>query len=91
MILATDKVRVIPQFDELGQRAVWRRARNHKPFFAHLVAIFHVELVTVPVAFEHLVTAINCLRQCACCNFRRPRAEPHACAFVAHAVLFFEQ
>ena len=54
VILASQKIGVISQLDQLGERAIGRSAGNFEAFLAHLVAIFHVELITMPMALRAL-------------------------------------
>jgi len=57
----------------------------------HLIAIFHVELVSVAVPLHHFGTIVNFFREGAFGDFRRPRAQAHAGAHVLDASLFFQQ
>ena len=91
VILASQKIGVISQLNQLGERAVGRSAGNFEAFLAHLVTIFHVELITMPMALEHFVAPINLLRETAVLNFCRPGSEPHTGAFVPDLALFLEQ
>jgi len=45
----------------------------------------------VPVPFHHFIAAVDFFCKSSLCNFRRPRAESHACTLVVHAALFFQQ
>jgi hypothetical protein len=91
VILASQKIGVISQLDQLGERAIGRSAGNFEAFVAHLVTIFHIKLITMPMALEHFVAPINFLRETAVLNFCRPGPEPHTGAFVPDLALFFEQ
>ena len=62
-----------------------------KPFSVHLVAVFHVELVAVPMPLEHFAVLVNFFGERALHDLRRPRAEPHAAAFFSDLALFIEQ
>src|SRR5437588_10301241 len=90
VILASQKIGMISQLDQLGERAIGRGAGNFEALLAHLVTIFHVELITMPMALEHFVAPINLLRESAVLNFCRPGSEPHTGAFVPDLALFFE-
>src|SRR3982074_295221 len=74
MVLASDEIRVITQFDQLGQRAVWRRTGNLEPLFSHLLPVFHVELVAVPMPLKHFVLTVNFFRQRSFRDLGRPSA-----------------
>src|SRR5438270_1253566 len=91
VILASQKIGVIAQLDQLGERAIGRSAGNFEAFLAHSVAIFHVELITMSMALEHFVAPINLLRESTMLNFCRPGSEPHTGALVPDLALFFEQ
>src|SRR6267154_6859437 len=91
VILASQKIGMISQLNQLGERAIGRSAGDFEAFLAHLVTIFHVELVTMPMAFEHFVAPINLLRETAVLKFCRPGPEPHTGAFVPDLALFLEQ
>src|SRR6267142_6992380 len=91
VILASQKIGMISQLNQLGERAIGRSAGDFEAFLAHLVTIFHVELVAMPLAFEHFVAPINLLRETAVLKFCRPGSEPHTGAFVPDLALFFEQ
>jgi hypothetical protein len=56
-----------------------------------MIAIFHVELVSVAVPLRHLGVAIDSFSQRAFDNLCWPRAQPHACTFVTHAALLLQQ
>src|ERR1043166_3963935 len=81
VILAADKIRLIPKLDQLGERSVGRCSRNHESFFVHSIAILHVELVPMAVAFHYVVRAVDFFCQRSFRDLRRPRSEAHAPAF----------
>ena len=91
MILAGEEVRVIPQFNQLRERTVGRCSRDSKSLFGHAVAVFHIEFVAVPMPLHYFVASVDFFRQRAEHNFRWPRAESHAPAFITYATLFFEK
>src|SRR5205809_1804449 len=91
MILAGEKIGVVAQLHQLGERAIGRGTGNLETFLAHPISIFHVEFITMPMAFEHFVTAVNFLGERALLNLSRPRAQAHARTFVAHSALVSEQ
>src|SRR5438105_12615802 len=82
---------MISQLDQLGERAIGRGARNFEALLAHLIAIFHVELITMPMALEHFVTSVNFFSESTVLNFGWPRSQAHARAFVGHVALLIEQ
>src|SRR5438552_17059231 len=59
VISAADEIRMIPKLNQFRQRAIRRRSGNDEAFFVHPVAIFHVELVTVPLPLHHFVLAAD--------------------------------
>src|SRR5438046_3344463 len=59
VILAADEIRMIPKLNQFRQRAIRRRSGNDEAFFVHTVAIFHVELVTVPVPLHQFGLAVD--------------------------------
>src|SRR6478672_3414583 len=77
VILASQKIGMISQLNQLGERAIGRSAGDFEAFLAHLVTIFHIKLITMPMALEHFVAPINLLRESAMLNFCRPGSEPH--------------
>src|SRR5439155_23689818 len=89
VILASQKIGVISQLDQLGERAIGRGTRNFEAFLAHLIAILHVELITMPMALEHFVAPINFLRETAVLNLCRPCPAPHTGSFVPYFALSF--
>jgi len=91
MILAGDEIRMVAQLDQLRERAIRGCSRDCESFFGHAVAIFHVEFITVAVSLEHVGFAINFFGKRAGCDLCRPRAKPHARAFIAHSTLLLEQ
>src|SRR4026209_2424362 len=43
------------------------------------------------VSFRYLGVAVDFFSACALNNFRGPSPQPHTCAFVTYAALFFQQ
>src|SRR5437762_3469994 len=76
VILASQKIGVISQLDQLGERAIGRGTGNFEAFLAHLITIFHIKLITMPMALEHFAASIDLLRETAVLNFCRPGPEP---------------
>ena len=91
MILAGEEERVIAQFNQLRERAIRRSAADHEIPFFHLLAVFHVELVTVAMALEHFVVLVDFSASVPGTIFGRPGAEAHASAFFAIFALLVEQ
>ncbi len=91
MILAGEEIGVIAQLDQFRQRTIGGRSRDRKAFLGHPVAIFHVEFVTMAVSLDHVSLAVDLFGKRALHDFCRPRAQSHACAFIAHTTLLLEQ
>src|SRR6266550_3310088 len=83
VILAADEIRMIPKLNQFRQRGIRRRSGNDEAFFVHPVAIFHVELVAVPVTLHHVGLAVNFLGVRSFPDLGWPRFEPHARALNA--------
>src|SRR6478672_2865618 len=77
VILASQKIGVISQLNQLGERAIGRSTGNFEALLAHLVTVFHIKLITMPMALQHFIAPIDLLRETAVLNFCRPGPEPH--------------